>query len=211
MNSLLFCTIGKGKILTAQLPGNNSAPHHRKDDRFQSLPRLQVWRRYSFCPHRKSFAVHHFLLHSRCPDLWARSQFKEDRYRLWAYIWWRSYPHTDLMIKMKAVHRFIDLGFTIMSRVNIYNNRLARARSSLDRHLIKRTRISVHICIILATLLGQSGGWHCHHLQLLKQFLLCSLYIILNIHQSDFVTNIEVLEKVRFTRFEAMILKLQLP
>ena len=49
-----------------------------------------------------------------------------------------------------------------------------------------------------------------HHLRLLERFHQRSLRIILNIHWSDYVTNVEVLEQVEITIIEAMLLKSQL-
>ena len=48
------------------------------------------------------------------------------------------------------------------------------------------------------------------HICLLKRFHYRSLCTILNIHWSDFITNVEVLEQAEVSSTETMILKYQL-
>ena len=101
------------------------------------------------------------------------------------------------------------------------DNRLAKSNSAFSRlynrvwknkHLKKGTKISVYRAVVLSILLYGSESWvtYRHHLRLLEQFHQRSLRIILNIHWSDYVTNVEVLEQVEITIIEAMLLKSQL-
>ncbi|KAL8569423.1 hypothetical protein ACOMHN_054138 [Nucella lapillus] len=66
--------------------------------------------------------------------------------------------------------------------------------------------------VVLTTLLYGSESWvTCrHHLRILERLHQRCLRSILNIHWSDFVTNVEVLEQAGITRIEAMLLKTQL-
>ena len=62
------------------------------------------------------------------------------------------------------------------------------------------------------TLLYGSELWvtYRHHLRLLEYFHQRCLRIILNIHWSDYVSNVEVLEQAEITSIEAILLKSQL-
>ena len=66
--------------------------------------------------------------------------------------------------------------------------------------------------VVLTTLLYGSESWvtYSHHLRLLERFHQRCLRTILNIHWSDYVTNVEVLEQAEITSIEAMLLKSQL-
>ena len=66
--------------------------------------------------------------------------------------------------------------------------------------------------VVLTTLLYGSESWvtYRHQLQLLERFHQRSLRTILNIHWSDYVTNVEVLERAEVTSIKAMLHKLQL-
>lgn len=81
-----------------------------------------------------------------------------------------------------------------------------------NRHLKKDTKINVYSAIVLAILLHILESWvtYRHHLRLLEPFQQRCLRIILNIHWSEFVTNIEVLEKAKVTSIEALLLKSKL-
>ncbi|KAI8490993.1 hypothetical protein Bbelb_314120 [Branchiostoma belcheri] len=125
---------------------------------------------------------------------------------------------------LKAVHQFTYLGSTITSDAKIdkeVDNRLAKANSALGRlhsrvwkskHLKKDTKISVYKAVVLTTLLYGSESWvtYRHHLRLLERFHQRCLRSILNIHWSDYVTNVEVLERAGILSIEAMLLKIQL-
>ena len=75
-----------------------------------------------------------------------------------------------------------------------------------------------HMCgitsgaVILTTLLYGSESWvtYQNHLKLLERFLQRCLRTILNIHWSNYITNILVLERADITSIEAMLLKIQL-
>ena len=101
------------------------------------------------------------------------------------------------------------------------DNRLAKSNSAFSRlynivwknkHLKKGTKISVYRAVVLTTLLYGSESWvtYRRHLRLLERFHQRCLRIILNIHWSDYVTNVEVLEQAEITSIEAMLLKSQL-
>ena len=101
------------------------------------------------------------------------------------------------------------------------DNRLAKSNSAFGRlykrvwknkHLKKGTKIRVYRAVVLTTLLYGSESWvtYRRHLRLLERFHQRCLRIILNIHWSDYVTNVEVLEQAEITSIEAMLLKSQL-
>ena len=134
-------------------------------------------------------------------------------------------PHITIgETELKTVHQFTYLGCTITSDAKIdreVDNRLARANSAFGRlykrvwnnkHLKKGTKISVYRAVVLTTLLYGSESWvtYRHHLRLLERFHQRCLRTILNIHWSDYVTNVEVLEQAEITSIEAMLLKSQL-
>ena len=70
-----------------------------------------------------------------------------------------------------------------------------------NKHLKKGTKISVYQAIILTTLLYGSESWVtcCHHLRLLEHFHQHCLCTILNIHKSNYVSHLEVLDQVKIT------------
>ena len=125
---------------------------------------------------------------------------------------------------LKTVQQFTYLGCTIISDAKIdrkVDNRLAKANSAFGRlskrvwkkkNLKKGTKISVYRAIVLTTLLYGSESWvtYRHHLRLLERFHQHCLRIILNIHWSDYVSNVEVLEQTEITSIEAILLKSQL-
>jgi len=134
-------------------------------------------------------------------------------------------PHITIgETELKAVHQFTYLGCTITSDAKIdreVDNRLAKANSAFgrlykrvwnNRQLKKGTKISVYRAVILTTLLYGSESWvtYRHHLRLLERFHQRCLRTILNIHWSDYVTNVEVLEQAEIISIEAMLLKSQL-
>ena len=122
------------------------------------------------------------------------------------------------------MQQFSYLGCTISSDARIDNevdNRLAKASSAFSR-LYKRvwnndnlkiqTKISEYQAIVLTTLLYGSEAWvtYCSHVRLLELFHQHCLCTILNIHWSEFITNVEVLEQPEFPSNEAMLLKYKL-
>ncbi|KAI8484505.1 hypothetical protein Bbelb_377760 [Branchiostoma belcheri] len=125
---------------------------------------------------------------------------------------------------LKAVHQFTYLGSTITSDAKIdkeVDNRLAKANRAFGRlhsrvwkskHLKKDTKVSVYKAVVLTTLLYGSESWvtYRHHLRLLERFHQRCLRSILNIHWSDYITNVEVLKRAEVLSIEAMLLKIQL-
>ena len=114
-------------------------------------------------------------------------------------------PHITIgQSELKSVHQFSYLGCTISSDAKIdkeIDNRLAKGNSAFGRlykrvwhnkHLKKATKISVYRAVVLATLLCGSESWvtYRHHLRLLERFHQRCLRSILNIHRSDYVTNL---------------------
>ena len=65
---------------------------------------------------------------------------------------------------------------------------------------------------MLTTLLYGAESWviYRRHLRLIERYHQRCLRTILNIHWSDFVTNIEVLKMAKDTSIEAMLLQIQL-
>ncbi|XP_063588714.1 uncharacterized protein LOC134765849 [Penaeus indicus] len=134
-------------------------------------------------------------------------------------------PHITIgETELKVVHQFTYLGCTITSDAKIdreVDNRLARANRAFgrlykrvwnNRQLTKGTKISVNRAVVLTTPLYGSESWvtYRHHLRLLERFHQRCLRTILNIHWSDYVTNVEVLEQAEISSIEAMLLKSQL-
>ena len=81
-----------------------------------------------------------------------------------------------------------------------------------NKNLKKDTKISVYKAVVLTTLLNGAESWviYRRHLRLIERYHQCCLHTILNIHWSDIVTNIKVLEMANVTSIEAMLLKIQL-
>ena len=73
----------------------------------------------------------------------------------------------------------------------------------------KVTKISIYRAVVLPTLLYSSETWvaYSHHLRFLERFHQRCLRSILNIHWSDYVTNVEVLQQAGITSIKAMLLK----
>ena len=101
------------------------------------------------------------------------------------------------------------------------DNRLAKSNSAFgilsnrvwkNKHPKKVTKISVYRAVVLTTLLYGCESWvtYRHHLRLLERFHQRCLRIILKIHWSDYVSNVEVLEQAEITSIEAILLKSQL-
>ena len=134
-------------------------------------------------------------------------------------------PHITVgETELKAVQQFTYLGCTITSDTKInkeVDNRLAKANSAFGRlyshvwsnkHLKIATTISIYRAVVLPTLLYGSETWvtYSHHLRLLERFHQRCLRSIFNIHWSNYVTNVEVLQQAGITSIEAMMLKTQL-
>ena len=125
---------------------------------------------------------------------------------------------------LKSVQQFTYLGCTISSNARIdadIDNRLSKANSAFGRlykrvwnnkHLKSTTKISVYRAVVLTTLLYGSESWvaYRNHLNLLERFHQRCLRTILNIHWSDYINNLKVLERADMTSIETMLLKTQL-
>ena len=126
--------------------------------------------------------------------------------------------------ELKSAHQFSYLGCMIFSNAKLdkeSDSWLAKASTAFERlstrlgrnrHPKKHLKISVYQAVALTTLLYGAESWviYRRHLQLLECFHQCCLCSILNIHWSDFITNIEVLKQVEITRIEAMLLQMLL-
>ena len=134
-------------------------------------------------------------------------------------------PHITIDgTELKAVHQFTYLGCTITSDAKInkeVDNRVAKANSTFGRlykriwnnkHLKKGTKISIYRAIVLTTLLYGSELWvsYYHHLWIVEHFYQCCLCTILNIHWSNYISIVEVIDQAEITSIEAMLLKSQL-
>ena len=134
-------------------------------------------------------------------------------------------PHISIGdSELKSTQQFSYLGWTISSDAKIdkeIDNRLAKANSSFGRlhkrvwnnkSLKCKTKSRVYRAVVLTTLFYGSETWVTYrsHIRLLERFHQRCLRTILNIHWSDFITNVEVLEQAEVSSIEAMILKYQL-
>ena len=134
-------------------------------------------------------------------------------------------PHISIdETELNTVHKCAYLGCIISSDAKIdkeIDNWLAKANSAFGRlykrvwgnkHLENSTKISVYMAAVLTALLYGSESWVTYRcqLRLLERFHQRCLRTILNIHWSEFVTNVEVLEQSKLTSIEAMLLKSQL-
>ena len=134
-------------------------------------------------------------------------------------------PHISIdETELNTVHKFAYLGCIISSDAKIdmeIDNRLAKANSAFgllykrvwgNKHLKNSTKISVYRAAVLTALLYGSESWVTYRcqLRLLERFHQRCLRTILNIHWSEFVSNVEVLEQAKLTSIEAMLLKSQL-
>ena len=130
-------------------------------------------------------------------------------------------PHITIdEIELKAVYPFTYLGYTITPDAKIdrkVHKRMAKANSSFcglykrvwnNKHLKKGTKISVYTAVVLTTLLSdyESGETYHHHLRPLERFHQRCLRTILNIHWSNYVSNVEVLDQAKITSIEVMFL-----
>lgn len=126
--------------------------------------------------------------------------------------------------ELKSTQQFTYLGCTVSSDAKIdkeIDNRLAKANSSFGRlykkvwnnkNLKSKTKILVYRAVVLTTLLYGSETWITYrsYIRLLERFHQRFLRTIRNIHLSDFITNVEVLEQAEIPSVEATILKHQL-
>ncbi|XP_069749915.1 uncharacterized protein [Narcine bancroftii] len=169
--------------------------------------------------------------HESQKNLYERARIQANRHRLGDNLWVNLHQLTvqppNISIghtKLKTVNQFTYLGCTISSDARIDNeidNRLAKANSAFGRlhkrvwknnQLKNLTKISVYRAVVISTLMfgSESRVLYRHHLRLLERFHQCCLRSILNIHWSDFISNIEVLEMAEADSIESMLLKIQL-
>lgn len=125
---------------------------------------------------------------------------------------------------LKNVNEFRYLGCTISNDAKLdkeIDNRLAKANSAFgrlrtrvwqNRNIKNTTKILLYRAVVLSTLLYGSESWviYRRHLKLLERFHQRCLRSILRISWTDFVTNIDVLERSKMTSIEATLLKTHL-
>ena len=125
---------------------------------------------------------------------------------------------------LRSVQQFTYLGCAISSNAKIdgeIDNRIAKSNCAFgklykglcnNKHLRIKTKISVYRDVALTTLLYGSESWvtNRNYLKLLERFHQRCLCTILNIHWSDYITNLMVLERADIASIEAMLLKIQL-
>ncbi|XP_076031095.1 uncharacterized protein LOC143019340 [Oratosquilla oratoria] len=125
---------------------------------------------------------------------------------------------------LKSTQQLTYLGSTISSDARIdkeIDNRLSKDNRSFGRlykrvwnnkNLKSKTKIYVYRAVVLTILLYGSEAWVTYrgHIRFLERFKQRCLRTILNIHWSDFTTNVEVLEQAEIPSIKAMLLKYQL-
>jgi hypothetical protein len=125
---------------------------------------------------------------------------------------------------LKNVDEFRYLGCTITTNAKIdkeIDNRLAKASATFGRlrdrvwqnkNLKNSTKIQVYRAVVLTTLLYGCESWvvYRRHVGLLERYHQRCLRSILGIRWTDFVTNVEVLERARMTSIEATLLRTHL-
>ena len=116
--------------------------------------------------------------------------------------------------ELKEVHQFTYLGCTITLDIKMerkVDNILAKTNSAFGK-LYKRVLNSNYLKKGCRTHHPAVQSWvtYRHHLWLLEHFHQCCLHTIFNIHCSNYVTNIDVLDQAEITSIEAMLLKSQL-
>ncbi|KAJ7425773.1 hypothetical protein WISP_21882 [Willisornis vidua] len=123
----------------------------------------------------------------------------------------------------KSVQQFIYLGNIISSDDKTdkeIDNRLPKAYRAFgklpkgvwsNKYPKKSTVLRVYRAIVLSSLLygSESSVIYHHHLQLLERFHQRCLRSILNIHWTDYVTNVSVLQQAGVTSIEAMLMRTQ--
>ncbi|GFS08505.1 hypothetical protein ElyMa_001275600 [Elysia marginata] len=125
---------------------------------------------------------------------------------------------------LKATQQFTYLGSIISYDAKIdkeIDNRLSKASSSFGR-LYKRvwknknlratTKTRVYRAVVVTTLLYSSESWVLYrsHTRLLERFHQRCLRIILDVHWTDYVSNVAILEQAGLPSIEAMIVKSRL-
>ena len=122
--------------------------------------------------------------------------------------------------QLKAVRQFSYLGCVIIcyaKKDTEVDNTLAKANTAFGREYTcleqhKDMKVNVYKAVMQTTLLYGAKSWVTYrcHLCLIEHYHQRCLRTILNIHWSDFITNIEVLDLAKVTSIEVMLLKTQL-
>ena len=210
---------------------------YRLDGSLFNLERLQdhtktnhgspLRRRCCACfPHTESLTAHYILLRRVCPAILTRGQSKEDRGLSSActsgkisrspHLHWWDWSQIGAAVHVPGLHHVIKCEdwWEIDNRLAKANSAFGRLNKRVwnNRHLRSKTKISVYRAVLLATLLygSESCVTNWNHLKLLERFHQHCLHTILNIHWSDYINNLIVLERADIPSIESMLLKIQL-
>ena len=122
--------------------------------------------------------------------------------------------------ELKAVQQFAYLGCTISSDAKI-DKEIGKGNSAfrqtlqswLEQQALEESHKNQHLQsrgTAYPPVWLRDVGHYSHHLRLLERFHQRCLRSILNIHWSDYVTIVEVLQQAGITSIEATLLKTQL-
>ncbi|GFS05221.1 LINE-1 retrotransposable element ORF2 protein [Elysia marginata] len=125
---------------------------------------------------------------------------------------------------LKATQQFTYLGSIISYDAKIdkeIDNKLSKANSSFGRmykrvwknkNLRATTKTRVYRAVVITTLLYGSESWVLYgsHTRLLERFHQRCLRTILDVHWTDYVSNVAILEQAGLPSIEAMIVKFKL-
>ena len=165
-------------------------------------------------PYTKSPAAHNVLLRIGIPNsLVLKSAWRSQRFFISPPPRKRS-AHLTLQLTRQNWRQSSSSptwGAPSLTKANSAFGRLYSCVSS-SKHLKKATKSNIYRAVVLPTLLYGSETWvtYSNHLWLLERFHQRCFRCILNIHWSDYVTNVEVLQQAGITSIEAMLLKTQL-
>ena len=167
-------------------------------------------RRCSCCPYRKCLATPDILLCRSCPALWTQGQLEKDGNLLPActpervlpssHYHWRDCVEDRSPVHLPGVYNHIrrqDRQESGQQTGQVKQRFRQTVQQSMEnKHLKKGTKISLYRAVVLTTLMYGSESWvtYRHHLQLLDRFHQRCLRIVLNIHWSDYVSIVKVLE-----------------
>ena len=73
-------------------------------------------------------------------------------------------------------------------------------------------KLRVYRAVVLTSLLYGCATWtlDCRHVKQMENVCMCALHSILGIYWQDHITNVEVLDHVECTSFEAILIKAKL-
>ena len=160
------------------------------------------WWRGPWYPQQNISAAPHFLICRGCPDLRTGGRLEENWGPSPASTLEEYRPHCITIggTKLKAVHQFTYLGCIITSdSTKVYGTTSIWRRTQSSASI--EPSYSPSCCTTLT---------YRHHLRLFERFRQRCLRTLLNIHWSNHVSNVEVLDQAEITSIEAMLLKSRL-